>query len=205
MMLAGTLSVSAQTEKSFQNKVTLRPTIGLNISTEANSSSTSDALVSFKVGAIADYAYKENWGFRSGLLFSGQGGKYGQKVGSGAVSWSYTATDNPWYLEIPLDAYYQYKLNDITFKGYTGFPIEIGLFGNYKIENGDYGVGTVGKQKRSAFDDLSRFALAWNIGAEANWHKFTLGIEYNRHLSNDAKNGGKCHLQTFSINIGYTL
>lgn len=204
-MLVGILSASAQTEETFLSKVTLRPTIGLNIATEANGSSTSDALLTFKIGALADYAFKQDWGFRSGILFTGQGGKYGTKVGSGAVSWSYTATDTPWYLEIPLDAYYQYNVGDVNLKGFTGFPLEFGLFGDYKIKNGDYGTGTVGNQKRSAFEDLNRFALAWNIGLEATWHKVSLGIEYNRHLTNDAKNGGKCHLQVFSINVGYTL
>jgi len=204
LMLTGMLSVSAQTEETFLSKVTFRPTIGLNISKEAGDGASSDALVSFKAGAIADYAYKEDWGFRSGLLLSGKGGKYGEDVNGGMVSWSMKATDSPWYLEIPLDVYYQYRLNDITFKGFTGFPLEIGLFGNYKIEDGGKGNGHVGDQKRSAFDDLSRFGIAWNIGVEAEWKKISLGIEFSRHLTNDAKEG-TCHMQVFSINVGYTL
>lgn len=204
-MLAATLSMSAQTEGNFLSKVTFRPTIGLNISSVSYSGGASDALVSFKAGALADYAFKKDWGFRSGLLLTGQGGKHGSDYGSGSVSWSYRVSENPWYLEIPLDVYYDFGIGDVTLGGFTGFPLEIGLFGNHTIKDGGYGTGHVSKETRSAFKDFSRFALAWNIGVEATWRKITLGLEYNRHLSNDGKGGNKCHLQTFSINLGYTL
>lgn len=203
-MLVNLLTASAHASDGFLSRVTLRPTIGLNISSLVHPSYTSDALVSFKIGALADYAVKTSWGFRSGILFTGQGEKHGNNIGSGAVSWSYTATDNLWYLEIPLDAYCQYTAGEVTFKGFTGFPLEFGLFGNYKLKGGDYGTANIPTQKHSAFDDFSRFALAWNIGLEATWHKISLGIEYNRHLTNDVKSG-KGHFQLFSINVGYTL
>lgn len=204
MMLVGMLSASAQTEDDFLSKVTVRPTLGLNICSEDAGGNASSSLVSFKVGAIADYAFKENWGFRSGILFSGQGGTFKSDVGSGWLSWSSKATDNPWYLEIPLDVYYSYQIKDITLTGFTGIPVSIGLFGNYKIEDGGSGTGTVGTTKQNAFDDLNRFALSYNIGIEATWRKMSFGFEYSRHLTNDGKNGSG-HLQLFSINLGYNF
>jgi len=207
-MLTGTVFVSARAhaDSEFLSKVTIRPTVSLNISSSSVSGgNSSNSLVSFKIGAIADYAFKEDWGFRSGLLFSGQGGKWDQSVNGGSISWSLNATENPWYLEIPLDVYYSYEYKDVTFTGFTGFPISFGLFGNQKIEDGGRGNGTVGDTSRSAFDSLNRFALSYNIGVEATWRKFSLGLEYNRHLTNDAKTGGTSHIQVFSINLGYNF
>ena len=205
-MLTSSLFASAQGFSDFKSKVTVRPTLGLNIGNECSKGSTSDALVSFKIGAIADYEFRETWGFRSGLLLTGQGGKYNEKAGGNGIGWELNQTDNPWYLEIPLDVYYSYEINDeIKLSGYSGFPIEIGLFGDYKLSGEGNRPGiTIGSQKRSAFDDLSRFALCWNVGVEATWRKISLGLEYNRHLTNDGKNGTG-HLQVFSINLGYNF
>jgi len=206
-MLTGTIFVSAQeraTDSDFLSKVTIRPTAGLNIASESSGGTTSDALVSFKAGAIADYAFREDWGFRAGLLITGQGGKYGADVNDW-ISFSVEATDNPWYLELPLDVYYNYRFKEITFTGFTGFPLSFGLFGNYKQGGeGHSGGVSVGGSKHSAFDDLNRFALSYNIGLEATWRRMTLGFEYSRHLTNDAKNGSG-HLQVFSINLGYNF
>lgn len=189
----------------FLSKVTVRPTIGLNLATECSDGITSNTLVSFKIGAIADYAFRKDWGFRSGLLLSGQGGKYSQDVNAGWIGWSLDATDNPWYLEIPLNVYYSYNIKEVTITGFTGFPLAFGLFGNYKIEDGGRGGnGTVGDTSKSSFDDLKRFALCYNIGVEATWRKFTFGFEYNRHLTSDSKLA-TAHLQVCSFNLGYNF
>ncbi len=197
-MLTSVFFSAAQGFSEFLSKVTVRPTIGLNIGNECSKGYTSDALVTFKIGAIADYEFRETWGFRSGLLITGQGGKFNENVSGSGIGWKLDKTDNPWYLEIPLDVYYSYEISDdIKLSGYSGFPIEIGLFGDYKLSGEGTTPGiSIGSQKRSAFDDLSRFALCWNIGVEATWRQMTLGLEYNRHLTNDAKHGTG-HLQVF--------
>jgi len=68
LLFIGLLSTSAQTQESFPSKVTVRPTIGLNIGSESSGDTTSNSIVSFKGGAIADYAFTQNWDFRSVLL-----------------------------------------------------------------------------------------------------------------------------------------
>ncbi len=208
-MLTGVFFASAQeraADSDFQSKVKVRLAFGMNISSVSISGgNSSSSLIGAKGGAIADYAFKENWGFRSGLLLTSQGGKWDQSVDGGFVSWSLKATENPWYFEIPLNVYYSFYYKDITFTGFTGFPVSIGVFGNQKIEDGGGGNASVGDTSRSVFENMNRFALSYNIGVEATWKKFTLGLEYNRHLTNDYKNGGSGHIQVFSINLGYNF
>ena len=196
------------TEKSdFLDKVTIRPTIGLNIGfASVKDGNSSDALASFKAGAIADYAVKEDWGFRTGLLLSGQGGKWSQSVGGGALGWSLNATENPWFLEIPINVYADlFRLKDIRFTAFAGFPLEFGLFGNNKIKDGGGGNASVADTSHDAFETYNRFALCLNFGIETEWRKFVLGLEYNRHLTNDSKAGGTQHLNLLSINLGYNF
>lgn len=201
----------AESESGFSlSKVTIRPTIGVNIAYETFDGGETGILTSFKVGAIADYAIDHTWGLRTGLLLSGQGGESYHDIGTGTfLAHSLSTRDNPWYLEIPLNAYVDvFTWQNVSFKAFVGFPIEIGLFGKYKLqgEKNPSGV-TAGGYEHGCFDKdgLNRFAIAFNGGIEATWRKFTLGIEYNRHLTNDAQYGDSYHLQYYSVYLGYNF
>lgn len=189
------------------SKVTIRPTIGLNFSyISVKDGDASDFNTSFKIGAIADYALKNDWGLRTGIIFTGQGGKWDQSVGGGWLGWSLTATENPWYLEIPLNVYADlFKAKDFNLTLFTGLPLEFGVFGNNKIKDGGKGNASVADTSHGAFESYNRFALCYNFGIEAEWKKFVIGFEYNRHLTNDAKTGGTSHLNVISINLGYNF
>lgn len=146
----------AESESGFSlSKVTIRPTIGVNIAYETFDGGETGILTSFKVGAIADYAIDHTWGLRTGLLLSGQGGESYHDIGTGTfLAHSLSTRDNPWYLEIPLNAYVDvFTWQNVSFKAFVGFPIEIGLFGKYKLqgEKNPSGV-TAGGYEHGCFD-----------------------------------------------------
>lgn len=154
------------------------------------------ALPGFNLGIGMDYAFTDNWSFKSGLMFSSKGWKYKED--------GFKETYRPIYLEIPLMAAVKVPITEgVKFVVNAGPYVAVGLGGKYK-EN--WNGGNDVKYFDSDGYDMKRFdlGLQYGVGFElADRYLVNLTgqngfITPFRHTGDD-----KPRNMCFTISLGY--
>ena len=151
-----------------------------------------DSRIGFHVGAKAEYNLSENLYGNAGVIFSQKGNKYSE----GDVE----ITNNPGYIEVPINFGYRYKISDgVSVFGETGPYLAFGICGKTKIEyDGD-------EAKADFFEDgTNKFDFGWGVkvGVEAAKFQISVGYEYGITKVFDV-DGSSNHNSNLMVSVGY--
>lgn len=115
---------------------------------------------------------------------------------------------NAWYLEMPIDAQFRFKVANSTNITLAAGPyIAYGLFGKTKMDeydasyNGD-GAAAPSSQNTFSSDMLKRFDGGLNFEVGAEFGKILVGAGYELGLTK-LHSGSKIYNTNFSVNVGY--
>ena len=151
-----------------------------------------DSRIGFHVGAKAEYNLSENLYGNAGVIFSQKGNKFSE----GDVE----ITNNPGYIEVPINFGYRYKVSDgISVFGETGPYLAYGICGKSKLEvDGD-------ELKADFFEDgVNKFDFGWGVkvGVEAAKFQISVGYEYGITKVFDV-DGSSNHNSNLMVSVGY--
>ena len=173
-MMVATLSASAQVEKG---QFTLKPTVGMNISTITGSASGKKAKVGLIAGAEAGYGIADKMALTAGLFYSMEGYKVGD------------AKANLDYLNIPI--LYNYYVVE-------GLALKAGIQPGFNVRHKASYDG-----KTANLDGIKSFNFSIPVGLSYEFSNVMIDARYNigcTKLVKDAKEG--CN-STFSFTVGY--
>ena len=151
-----------------------------------------DSRIGFHVGVKAEYNLSENLYGNAGVIFSQKGNKYSE--GDDEI------TNNPGYIEVPINFGYRYKISDgVSVFGETGPYLAYGICGKTKVEyEGD-------EAKVDFFEDgVNKFDFGWGVkvGVEAAKFQISVGYEYGITKVYDVK-GSSNHNSNLMVSVGY--
>ena len=162
-----------------------------------------DSRIGFHVGVKAEYNLSENLYGNAGVIFSQKGNKY-SKGGK-------EETNNPGYIEVPINFGYRYKISDgVSVFGETGPYLAFGICGKHKEEYDgdeydDYEYDDY-ETKADFFDndEASKFDFGWGVkvGVEASKFQIAVGYEYGITKVFDVK-GSSPHNSNLMVSVGY--
>jgi hypothetical protein len=201
---------------------------GLNI---ANVSTTNDgriedanALASFHVGLMGDFALSKNFSIQPSLLFTGKGAKTesGNTSGQNYVK----ATTNPYYVELPVNLVLKLPFTDAKSNFFVGAGpyLGMGVAGKNKVEGKVLGVSfsdessidfsnddpTTGQEEGAGFGIMRRFDYGFNGTAGLQLNNVLLSVNYGHGLaklqsgSNNSEDDKNKH-RVVSFTIGFRL
>ena len=151
-----------------------------------------DSRIGFHVGVKAEYNLSENLYGNAGVIFSQKGNKYSE--GDDEI------TNNPGYIEVPINFGYRYKISDgVSVFGETGPYLAYGICGKTKVEyEGD-------EAKVDFFEDgVNKFDFGWGVkvGVEASKFQISVGYEYGITKVYDV-DGASNHNSNLMVSVGY--
>jgi len=177
---------------------------GFNLSNFYGSDSDeSKTLVGGRVGFGVEYPLNDMISLQPTLYLSHKGAKFEAKGGD--------LKRNAWYLDMPLDVQFRFKVAEKTNLTVAAGPyIAYGIFGKTKVS------GTSGGQTVSidwnTFDDeqvqgetisgMKRFDAGLNFEAGLEFGKFLVGGSFELGLLK-VQESAKAYNSNFSINVGY--
>lgn len=156
---------------------------GMNISNTTDYDLENDSRVGFHVGVKAEYNFSQNFYGNVGILFTEKGCKYSEGEGD----WTYEETQNPGYIEVPINFGYRYAVTDaVTVFGETGPYFAYGICGKCKQVNKAEGEPDE-ISEADFFDEdrlyktkIRRFDIGWGLklGVEAYKCQLAIGYEF---------------------------
>lgn len=164
-----------------------------------------------RIGALAEYDLKYNFGIQSGLLYNIG---YSNKTQRYAVSGD-SVVYNTWShaLEIPVRVVYNLPLfKDFKVFGFAGPNIQIGLIQNQKVDVGlsNELVNMTGLQSGNyeLYGDkkLNRINLQLGAGGGVQWRKYSVKAGYDWGLNNlDRTKSDKVRQGNWYVTLGYQI
>lgn len=154
-----------------------------------------DSRIGFHVGAKAEYNLSENLYGNAGVIFSQKGNK--KSVGDADFS------NNPGYIEVPVNFGYRYKVSDgISVFGETGPYLAFGICG--KTKGVDEYDGSEYKFDFFDNDEANKFDFGWGVkvGVEASKFQIAVGYEYGITKVFDV-DGSSNHNSNLMVSVGY--
>jgi hypothetical protein len=187
-MMVAVLSANAQNEVG---QVTLKPTVGMNISTI-----TGDGDIKSKVGLVAgveaEYGIAEKFGLQFGVLYSMEGAKLKNVVvapGTGASAYLADKVNfNLDYINIPILA---------QFYPAKGFAVKAGIQPAFNVRHkysGDYS---------ATMEGVKSFNFSIPVGLSYEYESFVLDARYNIGVTKIFKDADQGRNSTISITLGY--
>lgn len=164
-----------------------------------------------KIGAVAEYDLKYNFGVQSGLLYNIG---YSNKIQRYAVvgdSVSYTTWSHA--LEIPVRLVYNQRLfKDFKVFGFAGPNFQIGLIQNQQVESGLNDLLTnitgihSGKYELYGQKKLYRINFQLGAGGGIQWRKYSVKGGYDWGINNlDRTKVDKVKQGNWYISLGYQI
>lgn len=178
------------------------------------------SLTSFNAGILDRIDLKGSLYFETGLLFNGKGSKSRINISSED---SYTATFNPFYLEVPADLVLRLSFPKKSKLFVDAGPyIAMGIAGQTKSEGNVGGVdikystdinfsNPKSNDDGLAYSDLKRFDYGINLGAGLDFRTVLFKVDYGMGLSQvnatqiDPVSTDKNKYRTVSISLGVPL
>jgi len=166
-----------------------------------------DLRTGFQIGAFADIPIRKNFNLRSSLQLTQKGFKKVEGTPGTAFYWNRNFSTS--YLELPLDAVYNFHFNNGTVLQIGSGPVfGIGLFGKNKTiitisdsaqqTHTEYWVGN------NAFD--KRFDFGWDFLIGFKCHRISINATYNYGLFNLLNDGDHtAKNRSFALTLGYLL
>ncbi len=197
-------------------RFTIRPTVGIGFTSFTGDISGNDMVVRPNFGVTVDWtAMKESrgtyWGLRSGLNLVGRGTKFSQSGGGEIlgtkVSFDFEETYSPYYLEIPIMAWYQLLSSESwNLSIVAGAYFDCGVFGKNKFK-GNASVGNIPDENVDVFDYIKRFDCGIRYGMEVTVKdRYVIGLTQDWGLTRIDKGGNKTKNETVAnIYIGYNF
>lgn len=181
LIAASLLSLSASAQSDFfstrkvSNEIHWGVRAGMNLSTMHFSGDYQEGGTKpgFHIGVVAEMPYMESLWFKAGLYYTMKGFKYTEDYQSTLGSYVLKEKVNPFYLQIPIQASYHYKIDD-----HFGLQVDLGPY---------FAVGTNGKW-RYKYDatpketDATADNAGWDINTEKKCfkkgllHRFDMGL-----------------------------
>lgn len=108
---------------------------------------------------------------------------------------------NVWSLKVPVSLTYDWQVADkISILPYAGLTFRYNLAGKYKVEyDGDEIDANLFDDDEMGDSAFKRFQIGWQIGVNAKFNKFLVGLSYGSDFSEIADD---CKIKTTSITIG---
>lgn len=174
---------------------------------QATSETYFDAI---RLGGLAEFDWKYNFGFQTGLLYNiGYSHKI-QKYGVSTDSVVYNTWSHA--LEIPLRIVYNQPLfKKVSIFGFAGPNIQIGMFQNQRVDSylGDVLTDITGIQsgKYNLYQsDLNRINLQLGAGGGVQWRQFMLKSGYDWGLNNlDRTKSDRVKQGQWYVTFGYQI
>ena len=161
----------------------------------------------YQIGAFADISINTSLSLRPSLQLTEKGFKKIEGTSGTAFYWNRNFSTN--YLELPIDAVYNFHLNkNANIQIGTGPVFGIGLFGRNKTiitisdsaqqTHTEYWVGN------DAFD--KRFDFGWDFLISFKCHRAIISANYNNGLFNLLTDGNHtAKNRSFALTFGYLL
>lgn len=144
---------------------------------------TTDPIIGFHLGVIADMATSEKFSFQPGLLFSQKGAK------SGDVK----TTVN--YIDVPLNLMLKFGSSDFKILAFAGPSLSYAISGKTDGEKIEFG---------SESGQMKRMDIGLGFGAGAQYNSFQGTIGYNMGFSNLSNEDGlKVKNRVLSFSVAY--
>jgi hypothetical protein len=169
----------------------------------------------FNIGGKAEYSLTKEFAIEGGLSISQKGAKV-EMSNSGVTV---TASINPLYLEIPINAVYKMDVGGIQLQGFAGPYLGFGIGGKISytatgLPSGltiDNILSQMGKTNNAAIkfgsattDDMKGTDFGLNFGVGAEMKNIQVRLQYGLGLTNLANNSGDTQKNgVFSISVGY--
>jgi hypothetical protein len=180
-------------------------------------------LTSFQAGIIGDLYLAPILYLQPGILFTGKGTK-SQTGNEGDASW-YKATDNPYYIEIPVNLVLKTPGEHTRFFAGAGPYLGIGIAGNHKVEGSVFGADFESKSKikwsnddpttfdteeGAGFGVLRRFDYGLNGIAGVELSNMVISANYGLGLAKvqsgtDSDDDRNNKHRVFSLTVGFKL
>lgn len=197
---------------------------GVNLSnittTQPSQTQKNISLTTFNAGVLDRFNIKGPLCFETGLLFEGKGSKARINL-SGEDA--YTASFDPFYLEVPANLVYRFNFPKRKKLFIDAGPyIAMGIFGQTK-SNGNIGGVTIknttsinfssanANEDDVAYSDLNRFDYGINVGAGLDLRTVLFKVNYGIGLSQlnvnqiDPASNDKNNYRTASISLGIPI
>lgn len=205
LLAVSALAVSAQSEGTFRFGVTG----GMNVAKLTNTGT--DSRIGFNVGLRGEYSITSNLYLGGAFLFSQKGSKNEETATVQGASVKTKYTNNPGYLQIPIQVGYRFDLgNGVYVFGETGPYFAFGVCGKSKaeVEGNVAGISAHKEAKGDFFgDDAAKtFDGGWAVraGVEASGFQVHLGYEYGfSKLFNTVNGESGVHNSNFTIGVSY--
>ena len=179
-MMIAAISANAQNEVG---QITLQPKAGINLSTV-----TGDGDQKMKVGLVAgveaEYGVAENFGISAGVLYSMEGCKYTDYLGTDK-----SMNFNLDYINIPILAQY-YPIKGLAIKAGVQPGFNVRHKASYDGDTAD-------------LDGIKTFNLSIPVGLSYEYESFVLDARYNIGITKLVKDADQGRNSTISITIGY--
>lgn len=171
----------------------------------------------FHAGVVAEVPFMESLWFKTGLFYTMKGFKFTEDYQSTLVSYKLKEKVSSFYLEIPIQASYRYKVNEhIGLQVDLGPYIAVGTNGkmNYKFDATPTQEGVDVDTKENCFKkgNMHRFDLGLAMGIGVTYDKYYAGINYDWGWLNAAcglrdYQGYKIKARnsSFGITVGYNF
>ena len=164
----------------------------------------------FHFGGTVELAFTDMLSLESGIMFSTKGFKLDESITEEGLTYSFTAKESLFYMEIPILARATYDLGSLSIHGLLGPSIGIGLIGKVETES-SYGGQTNSENEKinwgsSDEDDFKRFDFGLLFGAGVDINKIQIDLSYTLGLSNISAytDGGiSAKNRVLSLSVGY--
>ncbi len=202
---------------SAESQIRFGPKVGVTVSKMyINTSNTPlyEVIPGFEVGGVANIPVpnSDHLSFQPALLLITKGYKY--QIGD------FKTVSRPMYVEIPLNAMYNFEIENLIVYGGFGPYIGYGIGGNNKVTTKDKSGNTVNTKDKinwgpSDTDIYKPFDFGANINVAFEYNNFLAGFNYSLGLANVSSkgfisgNGGgagtdvKLKNRTYNFTIGY--
>jgi hypothetical protein len=195
-----------------------------NISTSSNGRiDKANSLISFHAGLMGDIPLSKEVSFQPGILFTGKGAK--SQTGQQGGTYYYSATSNPYYIELPLNLVFKMPIsNESSFFVGAGPYAAMGIAGKNKVA-GNAGLvafsgndpikytsddpTTFNQQEGAGLGIMRRFDFGVNATAGLQLDMILISANYGYGLTKinsvEKNTDDKNKHRVFSFSIGFRL
>lgn len=197
---------------------------GVNLSnittSQPSQTQKNSSITTFNAGVFDRFNIKGPLSFETGLLFDGKGSKARINL---SEEDAYTASFDPFYIEVPANLVYQFTFpKKMKLFIDAGPYLAVGIFGQTKSNGNIGGVNIVSEtginfssananDNDVAYSDLKRFDYGFNVGAGLDFRTIFFKVNYSFGLSQlnvnqiDPASTDKNKYQTASVSLGIPI
>lgn len=165
----------------------------------------------FHVGATVDIPVAGIFSLETGALLSTRGFRINEKETYDGYTIEMKEAVNLYYLNVPLMAKLSFDVGSVKINGVLGPYVDVGLFGNAKMEL--KGGGETVKDEVAihwgsdeAEDDFKRLDYGATVGAGVDIKGFLVGVSYSYGLANISaytEDGATTNNRVLALSLGY--